>query len=274
MLSKMKIHLLTELTFSQLSRLIYTAACILKLYTRFKKGRVGEKGIEVEDLENAKNFCVKEVQKNMIKDVEEDKYIKLQPKLKEGVIVVGGRTERWMEATWNKQNFVLLPQNHRFSELIVREEHKKSGHLGCAPTISRIRSKYWIINVKKMVNKLVGGCVLCKKKLKRFAEQIMSPLPIVRIKPSPAFMNIGVDYFGPYAVKGEIQKRTRGKGYGVLFTCLSSRAVHVDIAHDYSTDGFLQTYRRFVSLRGSPKRIFSDPGTCLVGASNDTESSN
>ena len=60
--------------------------------------------------------------------------------------------------------------------------------------------------------------------------------------------------------------RTRGKGYGVLLSC---RAVYVDIAHDYSTDGFLQVYRRFIPLRGSPQKIFSDQGTCLVGASNE-----
>ena len=55
-------------------------------------------------------------------------------------------------------------------------------------------------------------------------QQIMSPLPIERVKPSPAFFNVGVDYFGPYSIKGEVQQRIRGKGYGVIFTCLFSRA--------------------------------------------------
>ena len=83
------------------------------------------------------------------------------------------------------------------------------------------------------------------------------------------FLNTGVDYFGPYQVKGEVQKRVTGKCYGVLFVCLSSRAVYADIANDYSTDGFLHVLRRFSSVRGWPKKYFSEQGTQLVGASNE-----
>ena len=160
-------------------------------------------------------------------------------------------------------------KEHKLSELIAVDEHNKSGHLGCAATVSRIRAKYWIVGVRRLVNTLINDCVICKKKFKKFAVQMMSPLPVERIRPSPPFFNVGIDYFGPYMIRGEVQKRIRGKGYGVLFTCLSCRAVYVDIAHNYSTDGFLQVYRRFISLRGSPRKIFSDQGTCLVGASNE-----
>ena len=95
----------------------------------------------------------------------------------------------------------------------------------------------------------------------------MSPLPVERLKPSPAFSNVCIDYFGPYTVRGEVQKRVRGKAYGVLLVCMGSGAVHADIASDYSTDAFLQVLRRFSSVRGWPMKIFSDPGTQLVGAS-------
>ena len=97
----------------------------------------------------------------------------------------------------------------------------------------------------------------------------MRPLPIERIKPSPPFFNVGVDYFGPYSIKGEVQKRVKGKAYGAIFTCLSSRAVYVDLAKDSSTDSFLQVFRRFITIRGSPQKIFSDNGSNLVGASNE-----
>ena len=90
-----------------------------------------------------------------------------------------------------------------------------------------------------------------------------------RIKPSPAFTNIGVDYFGPYATKGEVQKRTRGKGYGIIFSCDVSRAVHLDIVPDYSTTSSLQALRRFASIRGWPSKIHSDPGSQLCAASNE-----
>ena len=97
----------------------------------------------------------------------------------------------------------------------------------------------------------------------------MSPLPIERLKPYPAFYNIMVDYFGPFPLKGEVNKRSQGSGYGVIFTCLSTRGVFADIAHDYSIDGFFTVLRRFVSIRGHPNKIYSDNGPQLVRASKE-----
>ena len=79
----------------------------------------------------------------------------------------------------------------------------------------------------------------------------------------------GVDYFGPFQTKGEVQKRVRGKSYGVIFTCLCSRAVYADVAHDLSTEGFLQVLRRFSTIRGWPSKIHADKGTQFVGAANE-----
>ena len=66
-----------------------------------------------------------------------------------------------------------------------------------------------------------------------------------------------------------MQKRVRGKCYGVIFACLTSRAVHVDVSKDYSTDSFLQVLTRFASIRGWPEKVFSDCGTQLVAASKE-----
>ena len=80
---------------------------------------------------------------------------KIQSMLKvDGLIEVGGRTERWVEATWNKQKFILLPSDHKVLELIIRYEHDKTGHLGIAATIAMIRSKYWIIKIKSIMRTL------------------------------------------------------------------------------------------------------------------------
>ena len=116
---------------------------------------------------------------------------------------------------------------------------------------------------------IVSKCVKCKKKLMSMCNQVMSPLPVERLQPSPPFTCICIDYFGPYEIRGEVQKRIRGKCYGVILTCIAVRAVYIDVASDFSTDAFLQVLRRFASLRGWPSRIFSDGGTQLVGASRE-----
>ena len=97
----------------------------------------------------------------------------------------------------------------------------------------------------------------------------MADLPIERLKPSQPFSATGVDFFGPFALKGEVQKHTRGKGYGVIFVCMVSRSVHLDLSINYSTDGSMQVLRRFTSLRGWPSKFFSDNGSQLTAASKD-----
>ena len=105
-----------------------------------------------------------------------------------------------------------------------------------------------------------------QKKFKMLCSQAMKDLPKERLQPSPPFTNVGVDFFGLFTIKGEVQKRTRG---GVIFTCFVSRAVYVDISSDYSTDSFLQVMRRFASIRGWPQKVYSDNGTQLNAASKE-----
>ena len=252
--------------FSRWRLLIHATARIIRLYRRFKKdGTSTSLQPTTLDVHDAERLWIAEAQK----EIEMKSCKELKPSLEDGILVVGGRTERWMQATWNKQKFVSLPKDHPVSLLIIMYEHNSTGHLGVAATIAKIRSRYWIIGVSRAVKSLVGKCVQCRRLRKRLCTQEMSILPIEHLKPSPPFMHVGVDYFGPYTIKGDVQKRVRGKCYGVLFTCLACRAVYTDVANDYSTNAFLQVLRRFSSFRGWPAKVFSDPGTQLVGASNE-----
>ncbi|XP_057308277.1 uncharacterized protein LOC130646153 [Hydractinia symbiolongicarpus] len=191
--------------FSKLELLRNTTARILRLYKRFlstNQGReIGKGELTIEDRQYADNFWIKEAQRTIEDEVKKGKYIKLCPKYEDEILVVGGRTERWMEATKRKEKSL----------------------------------------------------------------QVMSSLPVERLRPSPPFSSTSLDFFGPYLIRGEVQKRVRGKCYGVIMTCMVSRAVYIDLSHDYSTDAFLQVLRRFSSLRGWPRRIYSDQGSQLGG---------
>ena len=258
------------LRFSRWCILVNTTARVLQLYERFRSGGENNPKLCHDDILTAEKFWLKEAQKDL--DIQSKRLKKLHPQHNEDdIIVVGGRIERWREATWNQQFFVLLPGKHRVSLLIARYEHAMGGHLGRDSTISKIRSKYWILGIRALVENIIEKCTLCKLKLQKMQEQQMAPLPPERLllKPSPGFTFVMTDYFGPFEVSGEVQKRIRSKCYGIIFTCLGTRAVHVDIASDYSTPGFLMTLRRFASIRGWPTKIFSDPGSQLKGAANE-----
>ena len=89
----------------------------------------------------------------------------------------------------------------------------------------------------------------------------MTDLPESRVVPGkPPFAYTGVDYFGPLYLRGRIEV----KRYGCIFTCLSIRDIHVEIAHT-----FINALRRFMARRGKPIEIISDNGTYLVGASKE-----
>ena len=94
-------------------------------------------------------------------------------------------------------------------------------------------------------------------------------LPEERLKPSPPWHYTGIDLFGPFKIRDEVKRRTYGKCYGVIFNCMCTRAVHLDLAPDYSTETFLLVLRRFVSLRGYPAKLYSDNGPQLVAADKE-----
>ena len=259
--------------FSKFQLLINTTARVLNLYERFKKGSENKQtdgiGVSVESRAMAERFWVMEAQKALMKELNGKKMAKLVPRIKDGIIEVGGRTDRWMGFNWNRQLFILLPGDHKFSKLVAKHQHEQLGHKGVSANVAQIRSKYWIIGIRNIVRKLVRGCVGCIERHKVRVEQIMSSLPVERLKPCPPFTNTGVDYFGPFTIKGEVQKRVRSKCYGVIFACMTSRAIHVDLSQNYSCDAFLQVVRRFCSIRGWPQTFFSDNGTQIVAASKE-----
>ena len=138
-------------------------------------------------------------------DIESKEYIKILPRIKDETTVVVGRTERWMASTWNKQELILLPFNHRFSYLVAVAEDHLCGHLGVSSTIARIRSKYWIIHIRILVKQIVSKCIVYCKRRKTFWSQSMGQLPIERIQPSPPFSFTVIDFFGPYSIRGEFK---------------------------------------------------------------------
>ena len=214
-------------------------------------------------------FWVRVVQKAMIADFNANKYERLCARMDErGLIVVGGRAERWLQMSFQHQPLLLLSYGHEFSRLYVRFIHEIA-HLGVASTVSKVRLRFWIVRLSKLVKSVQNKCIKCKAMRKIKNEQIMGELPVDRLKPAPPFFNTSLDFFGPFLVRGETNKRSRGKAYGIIYNCLLSRAVHIELSTDYSTNGFLIALRRFMSIRGQPAKIRSDSGSQLVAANRE-----
>ena len=252
-------------SFSSFTKLKRVTAWIIKAGSKFKGTKVND-FLTRKELLKAEEMIVTAAQRELVHKLEENTFRRLCARIENDIIIVGGRAERWLDATWNRQNFILLPLKNRISELITREEHIRIGHLGVSATVAAVRSHFWILNVHTIAKVVRENCVDCKAKLLEAVNQKMADLPIERLKPCPPFTNVGVDYFGPFTIKGEVQKRIHGKCYGVLIVCMVTRAVYADITTDYSTDSLLQLLRRFGSRHGWPAKFFSDSGSQLKGA--------
>ena len=118
------------------------------------------------------------------------------------------------------------------------------------------------------MRRVIGRCMTCQRQRKACPrEKFMANLPEVRLVPEkPPFTYVGADYFGPLEVK---QGRSRAKRYGCLFTCLTTRAVHIEIAHSLDTDSMINALRRFISIRGYPEQIRSDQGSNFTKADKE-----
>lgn len=117
------------------------------------------------------------------------------------------------------------------------------------------------------MRRVPSKCFDCQKRKAKPAEQFMAELPKDRVTPSePPFTYVGIDCFGPIEVK---QGRSLVKRYGCFFTCLTVRAVHIEILRSASADSMINAMRRFISIRGYPKEIRSDNGTNFTGADEE-----
>ena len=255
--------------YSSYRRLIRVTARILSMCQRPNPSLMNIMNVlEFQDLCMAEIFWFKDAQLLLKDKFHNWKLKRLCPKLRsDGIIVAGTRDVEWH--TYDELQLILLPYDHCISRLYAECIHREEGHLGVMSTTSKIRSRVWITNLPKLVRSIKNKCLICKKKNKIFEYQCMGPLPDEKLNPAPAWHTISIDFFGPMKIRGEVKKRSRGKAYGVLFNCLVSRAVYVDLSTNYTTEGLLMVLRRFVPLRGYPSRIFSDPGSQLVSASKE-----
>lgn len=192
---------------------------------------------------------------------------KLDPFLdKDDIIRVGGRLQQ-ANIPNDVKHPIILPRNSHVTELIIRHFHERINHQGRGMTINELRSNgFWIVGVSSAVSSMLFKCVTCKRLRGVVQEQKMSDLPIDRLDPSPPFTYCAVDLFGPIYIK---EGRKELKRYGVLFTCLLCRAVHVETVNSLETDSFLNCLRRFLSIRGPIRQLRCDRGTNFVGAENE-----
>ncbi|GFW87487.1 integrase catalytic domain-containing protein [Trichonephila clavipes] len=132
------------------------------------------------------------------------------------------------------------------------------------------RQRFWPLRGRSIARKIVHECVVCFKNKPIVANQLMGSLPRERVNPSFPFLHTGIDYCGPFFIRYKHQRKgTYQRIYVAIFVCLASKAVHLEIVSDLTTDAFLATLKRFVARRGKCATISSDNAKNFVGANRE-----
>ena len=184
-----------------------------------------------------------------------------------GLIRVGGRLRHATVVPYEAQHQVILPSRHEVTRLMVTDRHRSLAHAGANHVLSHIRQTYWILRGRAAVRAYTFKCPACVRARATPQPPMMADLPSARVdSTSPPFAAVGVDFFGPIMVKKDGREEKR---YGCIFTCLSTRAVHLEVSHSLDTDSLIMCLRRMMARRGHPRVIYSDNGTAMRGAERE-----
>ena len=184
----------------------------------------------------------------------------------ENVMRLTGRLKH-SNLSYEQKHPILLDAKHPVTKLLLLHEHQQSNHEGTEYVRSIIQHQFWIVGLRNALRSVKYHCITCRKRDAETLKPQMANLPAKRINAYVApFTHTGVDYFGPFEVK--LLRRTM-KRWCCLFTCLSTRAVHIEVVHSLDTESCLAAVTKFIARRGRPKTLLSDNGSNFVGSARE-----
>ena len=225
-----------------------------------------------EELDQAKLRAIQIMQKEMFatehnmlitnQDITTGPYMKwglhITP---DGIIRCRDRTIRLDGQTINP---ILVHGQHPFVESFIKYKHVHSNCSSKQYTLHVVRKEVHGPSLTTTINKIVRECNICRiLRAAPYAYPQAPMLPMARLAAERPFAVCGVDYSGPHYIK---EGRARKKVWIALFTCMVSRAIHIETVPDLSAETFLQALQAMSWNRGTPKSILSDNATCFTKA--------
>ncbi|XP_054259401.1 uncharacterized protein LOC128984138 [Macrosteles quadrilineatus] len=184
----------------------------------------------------------------------------------DGILRVGGRLNN-SSLPSDVRHPLLLPRKHHVVDLLIDHFHITHLHSGPQLTQAVIAQSFWILCARSVIRSRIFKCVTCFRNKPRNNTPLMGDLPSSRITPARPFLSTGIDYCGPFTIKNlNLRSVKHVKVYLCIFICMVTKAVHLEVVTDLTTDGFLAALTRFVSRRGLCADIYCDCGTNFVGA--------
>ncbi|GFU91701.1 integrase catalytic domain-containing protein [Trichonephila clavipes] len=187
----------------------------------------------------------------------------------DGLLRVGGRLSN-SDLPYVNKHPAILPGNHNLTVQIIVHFHRKNLHTGASSLLHYVREKFWPLNGRSLCRKVVHECLVCFKSRPLVTSQLMGNLPRDRVVPDYPFNCSGVDFCGPFMIRYKNQRKgILHKIYICVLVCFVSKAIHIEIVSDLTSDAFIATLKRFFSRRGKCAKLYSDNGKTFVGANKE-----
>ncbi|XP_011136014.1 uncharacterized protein LOC105181135 [Harpegnathos saltator] len=133
--------------------------------------------------------------------------------------------------------------------------------------MAAVRQQFWPLALRSTTRRIVQACITYFKVKPLHSEAIISALPSGRVTVSSPFYHCGIDYAGPLILREGKRRNVRTiKSYVAVFVCFATKAVHMELVTDLTSDTLIGALKRFVARRGKPSVIYTDNGTNFVGA--------
>ena len=231
--------------FSSFQRLLRVTAYILRAVNRFKaKGKpdpILPITLTPQEIATAEKLWITHAQKDLVVQKDFDA-LRCQFGLfldDKGLWRCGGRLQN-ADIPFAAKHPVLLPRKYSLTALIACNAHLHVDHNGVKETLTELRQRYWVVRGRSLIRAIIHRCTTCKK---HEGAPVVGPppppLPEFRVKEDPAFTYTGVDFAGPLSVRKGSSGGSR-KVWICLFTCLVTRAIHLDIVPDLSATTFIR----------------------------------
>lgn len=268
--------------FSSFERLQRVMGYVLRFIRKSQKytGEYNTIQLSVKELHQATQKLVKLSQaidfQEEIKDLLKDKQVSAKSKLlsltpfldNEGIVRVGGRLQH-SNLSEDQKHPMIMSSSSNLTKLIINFYHIKNLHAGPRALLSTVRQHFWPLKGKNLATQCVHQCIRCYRSKPVIRHQIMGDLPKHRIEPLRAFLNTGIDFCGPIFVRRGVRGQSHVKAYIAVFVCFATKAVHLELVGDLTTDSFLAALKRFISRRGRCANIYSDNATNFTGANRE-----
>lgn len=263
--------------FSSWGKLLRVYAYVLRFINNSRKINKNSNYLTTNELHNSILVICKIVQQtNFMEELcklsknKQTAFHALTPILDEnGILRVGGRLTQ-SNLNFEQKHPIIMPKNNHVTNLIIDYYHAISFHAGPQLLQSIISQRFWIISARRIIRSRLRLCTKCFRCKPTHTLPLMADLPAQRVNPSKPFQIIGCDFGGPYTIKIHTLRSAKLiKAYICVFVCFATKAIHIEVVTDLTTESYIAALKRFFARRGYASEIHCDCGTNFIGANNE-----